>query len=677
MATSYPFRHRWLKTKTKYAIALVHVFSIACVLPYSVHLTLTASKKVHKKVTNTSGDDHDNELKNCTETWSSEASVVYTIFLFVIQYAAPLSIIITLYSITWTKINNHNKGVIRKAENQFRDSSIIMSSPATENDGTEKFDFDITMTQQNSSQSNNSWRLRSNSSTSLYSSNNTTNLQDINPRSTTSHNNENETTYNKPQNENNNNNKNRIKILHSNLLSTSAFSSINSINDVDHNDHNDRNDRKPRSRSLLGSIRSSISLFSDTDDVDHNDHNDRNDRKPRSRSLLDSIRNSISLFPDTDHHHQQRYNSKVAIERHKQTVKLLKLFIAIVLVFAVCMLPNHITWLYRTFNPADADALGTIPVTVAYWLTYTNSVVNPIIYGIHPKFRRLYTSSIKELVNFCCIHLCLKPQVCETPGHIGRTRAVSGITPGGDSLYGWTPESVRKRLSKTFSSPSTQPRPLSAHCESTKIKNGNPIHQFQIPIIKITPADDESDLSNYNDNDNDDDVFDYNISVCSTEVGRDIFEDDIAKDYGEKIAGTVTPVSFESTEVRNCALATINREKYEDETTINPVNSICFESTDIRNRVQSSTEKSLDIDSTTFSELRNESGFQTNFDRNEIDDGETVGKEMNKLEKAATSDSITSSELMVEIDAVLLERLIHHLPTETMNQLCVLSETNC
>ena len=81
--------------------------------------------------------------------------------------------------------------------------------------------------------------------------------------------------------------------------------------------------------------------------------------------------------------------SVASIKRMKQTRRTLRMFTCVVVVFAICMLPNQITWIWMAFNGAH---LNHILYTVFYFLTYTNSVINPWIYGaVNPSFRRAYS----------------------------------------------------------------------------------------------------------------------------------------------------------------------------------------------------------------------------------------------------------------------------------------------
>lgn len=83
-----------------------------------------------------------------------------------------------------------------------------------------------------------------------------------------------------------------------------------------------------------------------------------------------------------------------SVKRMKQTRRTLRMFTIVVVVFAVCFLPNQITWIWMAFNGAH---LSHVLYSVFYFLTYTNSVINPWIYGaVNPSFRKAYRKV------FCC-----------------------------------------------------------------------------------------------------------------------------------------------------------------------------------------------------------------------------------------------------------------------------------
>ncbi|XP_004209212.1 alpha-1A adrenergic receptor [Hydra vulgaris] len=88
----------------------------------------------------------------------------------------------------------------------------------------------------------------------------------------------------------------------------------------------------------------------------------------------------------------------VCRSRRMQTLLMFRLFVTIVIVFGLFMLPNQITWLYMAFLEKTFTNKWT---TIAYWLTYTNSVLNPIIYGTNQNFYKFvnFIKTIKHLGN--------------------------------------------------------------------------------------------------------------------------------------------------------------------------------------------------------------------------------------------------------------------------------------
>lgn len=107
----------------------------------------------------------------------------------------------------------------------------------------------------------------------------------------------------------------------------------------------------------------------------------------RLNQLASSARRRISVALGTVN---QDKMSVASIKRLKQTRRTLKMFSCVVAVFAVCMLPNQITWIWVAFKGVH---LNHVTTTIFYFLTYTNSVLNPWIYGaVNPTFRKAYRS---------------------------------------------------------------------------------------------------------------------------------------------------------------------------------------------------------------------------------------------------------------------------------------------
>lgn len=75
--------------------------------------------------------------------------------------------------------------------------------------------------------------------------------------------------------------------------------------------------------------------------------------------------------------------------------KATKMFIVVVVVFAIFMFPNQVVWLWADFG-GGINSPNFTNISIICWLfTYTNSVVNPIIFGVFSKdfrqgFRRVF-----------------------------------------------------------------------------------------------------------------------------------------------------------------------------------------------------------------------------------------------------------------------------------------------
>ncbi|WAQ96668.1 SIFAR-like protein, partial [Mya arenaria] len=100
-------------------------------------------------------------------------------------------------------------------------------------------------------------------------------------------------------------------------------------------------------------------------------------------ALRVSTRNAPGIF---------RYNNVI----QKSKVKVIKMLVLIVLLFAISWLPLYIIFLVFAFNPPDphsktADILINVCVPIAQWLGNSNSCMNPIIYCFYSKTIRKRT----------------------------------------------------------------------------------------------------------------------------------------------------------------------------------------------------------------------------------------------------------------------------------------------
>nr|XP_056708543.1 neuromedin-B receptor [Euleptes europaea] len=106
-----------------------------------------------------------------------------------------------------------------------------------------------------------------------------------------------------------------------------------------------------------------------------------------ARSLIKSAHN----LPGEHSEH-----SKKQMETRKRLAKIVLVFVVL---FAVCWLPTHVLYMYRSFNYSKIDpSLGHMVITlVARVLSFSNSCVNPFaLYFLSESFRRHFNSQL------CC-----------------------------------------------------------------------------------------------------------------------------------------------------------------------------------------------------------------------------------------------------------------------------------
>lgn len=85
-------------------------------------------------------------------------------------------------------------------------------------------------------------------------------------------------------------------------------------------------------------------------------------------------------------------------QRKEQHLKVTKMFITVVIVFAISMFPNQVLWLWVDFGNLSQNRYFSITSIVCRIFTYSNSVLNPFIYGLYSKdFRKGYQKAGKKL----------------------------------------------------------------------------------------------------------------------------------------------------------------------------------------------------------------------------------------------------------------------------------------
>lgn len=68
-------------------------------------------------------------------------------------------------------------------------------------------------------------------------------------------------------------------------------------------------------------------------------------------------------------------------KRAEQNIKVVKVFVTAVVVFAICLLPNHVLWLWHDFGEGKNFKYFSEVVVFCNIMVYINSAVNPFIFG--------------------------------------------------------------------------------------------------------------------------------------------------------------------------------------------------------------------------------------------------------------------------------------------------------
>lgn len=73
--------------------------------------------------------------------------------------------------------------------------------------------------------------------------------------------------------------------------------------------------------------------------------------------------------------------NQLSATRHKSNVKIIKVFAAAVMAFALCELPTHVIWLWHDFGSGSQWEHLSNVLPFCHMLTYLNSAIDPFIFG--------------------------------------------------------------------------------------------------------------------------------------------------------------------------------------------------------------------------------------------------------------------------------------------------------
>lgn len=85
--------------------------------------------------------------------------------------------------------------------------------------------------------------------------------------------------------------------------------------------------------------------------------------------------------------------------RHMQNIRIIKVFVAAVMVFAICQLPTHVIWIWHDFGSGSKWKHLYDVLPFCHILTYLNSAIYPFIFGsLNARlFKRTFRSIFSNL----------------------------------------------------------------------------------------------------------------------------------------------------------------------------------------------------------------------------------------------------------------------------------------
>ena len=316
------------KRRSVIVIVAIHILAIIVVIPYSINLKhVMGESEVY-----------------CYEEWGDEwHKKVYTISLFIIQYALPLNLMTIFYLLAWRTLYSQNNLMIKMSEDYERKMDWESSYP-----NTPRSDSIVTKL---------SWNLGDNDSISNTSfMTNTSSMFGNDPS-------EQEVSSGSD-----------MKIISKSVQTMSDETGVNSIR---------------RKRRYLHR----------TDTIDKTLHGKytKSQTPTMAHQKFSSVRHSSSigsLINLRRFNTRTPYSSKTAYVRHRQSIKILKMFSVVVIVFACFALPNQLIWLLHDFSH-----LPVILSDIFILFTYVSPMVNCWIYGgFHRGIRKAYIRTI------CCCY---------------------------------------------------------------------------------------------------------------------------------------------------------------------------------------------------------------------------------------------------------------------------------
>ena len=104
---------------------------------------------------------------------------------------------------------------------------------------------------------------------------------------------------------------------------------------------------------------------------------------PEKKSIARPNHVRVTLSPRTP-----TTGPRKVIQRLERNTKIVKMLMTVVLLYAFCMLPNQVVWLWYEFGTGQKSPHLKALLTLGSSMVYLNSSVNPILYaGMNDEFR--------------------------------------------------------------------------------------------------------------------------------------------------------------------------------------------------------------------------------------------------------------------------------------------------
>ena len=82
-------------------------------------------------------------------------------------------------------------------------------------------------------------------------------------------------------------------------------------------------------------------------------------------------------------------SNKKEVKRLERNTKIMKMLVTVVLLYAICLLPNQVVWLWYEFGTLQNWTHFSKLLTFGNIMVYVNSCVNPLLYaGMNEDFRK-------------------------------------------------------------------------------------------------------------------------------------------------------------------------------------------------------------------------------------------------------------------------------------------------